>query len=250
MRTVQGSAAPFACCPVAHGRGVPFRSHVESLAVPALVPYAAAYSNELGPRESELCIEVPRNGVPRLAYVHPRPDDRDAHGNLWARMTRPPEGERGRVMFDCMDPLRQRECMTGLLCQVCAQPAETREGTVFVEWQRPGEQGSKPLDRITTDTPPVCGTCLPVSLHRCSFLRDEKSVRVLLVRESVISGVSGTLYRVSDDLKRWIPSEQDAYSSFNKPRYPGMLAQRLYRKLRGVTLLETNEIPPALLAAN
>lgn len=44
--------------------------------------------------------------------------------------------------------------MTGLLCQVCAQPAETREGTVFVEWQRPGEQGSKPLDRITTDTPP------------------------------------------------------------------------------------------------
>ncbi|MFG2439049.1 hypothetical protein [Streptomyces sp. NPDC048508] len=75
-------------------------------------------------------------------------------------------------------------------------------------------------------------------------------MRVLLVRKSVISGVSGTLYRVGDDMRRWIPSEQDAYSSFNKPRYPGMLAQRLYRKLRGVTVLETNEIPPTLLAAN
>ncbi|MFF0446424.1 hypothetical protein ACFYT4_08415 [Streptomyces sp. NPDC004609] len=75
-------------------------------------------------------------------------------------------------------------------------------------------------------------------------------MRVLLVRKPVISGVSGTFYRVSDDLKRWIPSEQDAYSSFNRPRYPGMLAQRLYRKLRGVTVLETNAIPPALLTAN
>jgi hypothetical protein len=153
-------------------------------------------------------------------------------------------------MFDCMDPLRQRECMTGLLCQVCKRPAKTSAGTVFVEWQRPGEQGPKPLDRITTDTPPVCGACLPVSLRRCSFLRDEQSVRVLLVRKSVLSGVSGTLYRVSDDLTRWIPSEQDAYSSFNRPRYPGMLAQRLYRKLRGVTVLETSEILSALLAAD
>jgi hypothetical protein len=75
-------------------------------------------------------------------------------------------------------------------------------------------------------------------------------VRVLLVRKSVLSGVSGTLYRVSDDLKRWIPSKQDFYSSFNRPRYPGMLAQRLYRKLRGVAVLETNEIPPALLTAD
>ncbi|MFE9612686.1 hypothetical protein [Streptomyces sp. NPDC006012] len=217
--------------------------------MPALAPYVAAYSNELGPRESELCIEVPRNGVPHIAYVHPRPEDRDPHGNLWARMTRPPEGERGRVMFDCMDPLRQRECMAGLLCQVCTQPAETSSGTVFVEWQRPGEQPKRP-DRITTDTPPVCRTCLSLSLRRCPFLRDEESVSVLLVRKSVISGVSGTLYRVSDDLTRWIPSEQDAYSSFNKPRYPGMLAQRLYRKLRGVTVLNANEIPPALLTAN
>ncbi|WP_158708864.1 hypothetical protein [Streptomyces sp. NRRL S-920] len=212
----------------------------------APVPYVAAYSNEFGPRESDLCLEVPRNGVPHIAYLHPRPDDRDAHGNLWARMTRPPEGERGRVLFDCMDPLRQRECMEGLLCQVCTEPAATSVGTVFVEWQRPGEQ-PKRLDRITTDAPPVCRRCLPLSFLECPFLRHEKTAVALLVRKSVLSGVSGTLYRVDADLQSWIPSESDAYSSFNKPRYPGMLAQRLYRKLRGVAVMDLDNLPSALV---
>lgn len=212
------------------------------------MPYVVAYSNELGPRESDLCLEVPRNGVPHIAYQHPRPNDRDAHGNLWARMTRPPEGERGRVIFDSMDPLRQRECMEGLLCQVCAKPAETSAGALFIEWQRPGEQ-PKPLSRIATDAPPVCRTCLPLSLRHCPFLPSEETMRVLLVRKSNPSGVSGTLYRVSGDLRTWIPSEQDAYSSFNKPRQPGMLAQRLYRKLRGVTVLDLDHLPAELVPA-
>ncbi|MFD9472710.1 hypothetical protein [Streptomyces goshikiensis] len=214
--------------------------------MPALVPYVAAYANELGPREADMCLEVPRNGVPHLAYVEPRPDDRDAHGNLWARMTRPSASERGHVIFDSMDPLRQRECMEGLLCQVCAEPAETKAGTLFIEWERPGEE-PKRLDRIATDAPPVCRTCLPLSLRHCPFLPREETVRVLLVRKSVPSGVSGTLYRVSDDLTRWIPSERDAYSSFSKPRYPGMLAQRLYRKLRGVSVLDPGNLPSALV---
>ncbi|MEV6141356.1 hypothetical protein [Streptomyces sp. NPDC051992] len=213
--------------------------------MPALVPYVAAYSNELGPRESELCLEVPRNGIPHIAYLHPRPDDRDAHGNLWARMTRPSADERGSALFDCMDPLRQRECMEGLLCQVCAKPAATSVGTVFVEWQRPGEQ-PKRLDRITTDAPPVCRECLPLSFLACPFLRDEETAVALLARKSVLSGVSGTLYRVDASLSTWIPSERDSYSSFNKPRLPGMLAQRLYRKLRGVTVLDLTDLPSGL----
>ncbi|QNE75637.1 hypothetical protein [Streptomyces finlayi] len=217
--------------------------------MPALVPYVAAYSNELGPRESDMCLEVPRNGVPHIAYTHPRPDDRDAHGNLWARMTRPPESERGRVMWASMDPLRQRECMEGLLCQVCAKPAETDTGALFVEWERPGEEPT-PLNRITTDAPPVCLTCLPLAFLACPFLRDDRTAVVLLARKSVLSGVSGTLYRVADDLRTWIPSDSDAYSSFTKPRCPGMLAQRLYRKLRGVTVVDPADLPPDLVQAS
>ncbi|MYR55500.1 hypothetical protein GTY54_04305 [Streptomyces sp. SID625] len=161
-------------------------------------------------------------------------------------MTRPPEGERGRVLYACMDPLRQRECMEKLLCQICAQPAETSAGTVFVDRQRRDEDQPAQLDRITTDMPPVCPTCLPLSLRHCPFLRRDETVRVLLVRKSVISGVSGTLYRVQKD--QWVPSEEDSYSSYNRPRYPGMLAQRLYRKLRGVTVVDPDNLPSPLVA--
>ncbi|MGW3951180.1 hypothetical protein ACWEKM_09605 [Streptomyces sp. NPDC004752] len=245
VRTVQGSARPVRVLHQWRTGGSALSLSHRKLSCARSRSLRHRYSNELGPREADMCVEVPRNGIPHLAYLHPRPEDRDAHGNLWARMTRPPEDERGHVLWACMDPLRQRECMEGLLCQVCAKPAETDEGTVFVEWQRPWEE-PKPLNRITTDAPPVCRSCLPSSLRRCPFLRGEESVRVLLVRKSVLSGVSGTLYRVRDDLARWVPSEQDAYSSFNKPRHPGMLAQRLYRKLRGVTALDPDELPPML----
>ncbi|WP_073772710.1 hypothetical protein [Streptomyces sp. MJM1172] len=205
--------------------------------MPVPIPYVAAYSNELGPAESELCLEWPANGKPpHLAYQHPRPDDRDSHGNLWVRMTRPGAEELGAVRFDSMDPLRQRRCMEELLCQVCAEPAEREHGTLFIEWQHENEPPMRP-NRITTDMPPVCPTCLPLSLRYCRYLRDEKSVTLLLVRKSVLCGVSGTLYRVDPSLTQWIPSGADAYSSFNKPRFPGMLAQRMYRRLHGVTVL-------------
>ncbi|MFF4421529.1 hypothetical protein ACFY04_12205 [Streptomyces sp. NPDC001549] len=157
-------------------------------------------------------------------------------------MTNPSEGERGRVLYDCMHPLRQRECMNRLLCQVCAKPAETSTGTMFLEWQRPGE-GPKDPTRITTDMPPVCSPCLPLSLRHCPFLPDEKTAVLLLVRKSVLSGVSGTLYRIGANGNGWTTSERDVYSSFNKPRYPGMLAQRLHRKLRGVTVMDPDSLP-------
>ncbi|MEW5355998.1 hypothetical protein [Streptomyces sp. 16-176A] len=139
--------------------------------------------------------------------------------------------------------------MDRLFRQTCGRAAETSAGTLFVEWQRPWD-GPLQLNKITTDAPPVCRICLPLAFRSCPFLRDEKTGVVLLVRKSVLSGVGGTIYHVSDDLERWIPSEEDTYSSFYTPRHPGMLSQRSYRELRGVTLLETNEIPPALLAAN
>ncbi|CAM5363808.1 hypothetical protein GCM10010329_84850 [Streptomyces spiroverticillatus] len=210
--------------------------------MPVPVPYVTAYTNELGPRLDELTVEIRPNRAPQIAYVLPTPNDRDAHGNLWARMTRPPEGERGRPLFESMDPLRQRECMQGLLCQVCAKPAEREDGTLFIEWQHANEPPIR-LDRIITDMPPLCPSCVPVSLKHCRFLRDEKSAVVLLVRKSVPSGVSGTLFRVVDNPIRWTTSENDAYCSFNKPRQPALIAQRLYRKLRGVTVVDPDSLP-------
>ncbi|MFF6907583.1 hypothetical protein ACFY9Q_16725 [Streptomyces sp. NPDC012389] len=38
-------------------------------------------------------------------------------------------------------------------------------------------------------------------------------------------------------MNHWIPVFPDAYSSYNKPRHPGLLAGRMLGKLRGVTVV-------------
>jgi len=203
------------------------------------IPYVAARSTELPPLVSDLCVEVPPNGKPRLAYTRPHPGDRDAHGNLWARMT---AGEGGTVLYHSMHPTRQRRCMENLWCQVCAQPAPTAAGTLFIEWQHPDEPPLR-LERVVTDMPPLCPACVPLSLKYCPFLREEEAEPVLLLaRKSVVSGVSGTLYRVQGDREGWTASEEDVYSSYTQPRLPGLLAQRLYRKLRGVSVLDPDSL--------
>ncbi|SCE19919.1 hypothetical protein GA0115261_1037118 [Streptomyces sp. OspMP-M43] len=206
--------------------------------MPVPIPYVAALSSDLPFLESDLCIEVPRNGEPHIAYMKPRPGERDAHGNLWGRMKRVPGG---RVLFESVDPARQRECMERLLCQVCARPAERADGTLFIEWQHPSEPPMR-LDKLKTDMPPLCPTCVPVSLRHCPFLRHDQSAVVLRVRKSVPCGVAGTVYRADLELDRWIPSAHDAYSSYTKPRYPGMIAVRMFRRLRGVTVVDPDSL--------
>jgi len=203
------------------------------------IPCVAARSTDQGPLEIDLCVEVPPNGKPRIAYQYPGPDDRDAHGNLWVRMSS--AGEGGRVLYHSMHPARQRECMENLLCQVCAEPALREAGTLFIEWQRPDEPPMR-LDRLRTDMPPVCPTCAALSLRHCPVLRDDVEPVLLLVRKSVVCGVSGNLYRVKGDFEGWIEAEADVYSSYNKPRYPGLIAQRSHRKLRGVTVVDPESL--------
>lgn len=206
------------------------------------VPYVAALSSDLPPVEDDLCVEVPRNGVPHIAYMKPRPGDRDAHGNLWGRVTRVPGG---RILFEQMDPVRQRQCMEGLLCQVCARPAEREGGTLFIEWQHADDR-SMQLNRIRTDMPPLCPPCAALSLRHCSFLRRDQTVVLLRVRKSVPCGVAGTVYRVTPGLDQWIPSEFDIYSSYSKPRYPGMLSVRMLRKLNGVSVVDPDSLAAEL----
>ncbi|MFJ7061114.1 hypothetical protein ACIQVA_25885 [Streptomyces microflavus] len=157
--------------------------------------------------------------------------------------------EGGRVLFESVDSARQRECMEGLLCQVCAKPAEREDGTLFIEWQHVNEPPMR-LNRIRTDMPPLCPPCVPLSLRHCPFLRRDQSAVLLRARKAVPCGVSGTIYRVGPKLDRWIPSEYDAYSSFSKPRHPGMLAVRLYSKLRGVTVVDPNTLAAELVSTS
>ncbi|MCX4678091.1 hypothetical protein OG413_22705 [Streptomyces sp. NBC_01433] len=179
---------------------------------------------------SELTIGDGANG-PQLAYRNTRPEDRDKHGNLWVRVHDRPGG---RVLYDSMHPLRQRLCMEGMLCQICAGPADrNKDGWLFIDWLREDSPPTWP-ERSVTAMPPLCAEHARVSVGQCPHLRRGRFA-VLRVRKPHLYGVSGALYRLTAN--GWVTSEHDQLSPYSKPRYPGMLATRLHRELRGVTVV-------------
>ncbi|MFD3487856.1 hypothetical protein [Streptomyces sp. NPDC058665] len=203
------------------------------MTMPPATPYVAARSTDVGPRKAELTVEFTAKG-PRLAYTHPRPGDRDRHGNLWIRMQEPTEP--GRIRYDSMHPARQRTCMEQMLCQICAQPAgRDKHGWLFIDWHRPDSPPTWPEKSITA-MPPLCTEHVELSLRQCPFLRHTEHA-LLRVRKPHLHGVSGTLYRLTEH--GWHTSENDALTPYNKPQHPGMLASRLHRQLRHVTVVET-----------
>lgn len=199
--------------------------------MPLSTPYVAARSTDKGPRKAELTVEFAAKG-PRLAYKHTRPEDRDSHGNLWVRMAE--DGGPGRVLYDSMHPNRQRVCMERMLCQICAEPADRdRLGWLFIDWRREDSPPTWPENSITS-MPPLCAEHVRVSLSQCPFLRRAEHA-VVRVRKPHLYGVSGTLYRLTD--AGWLASDCDVLFPYSKPRHPGLLASRLHRELRGVTVV-------------
>ncbi|MFJ2603764.1 hypothetical protein ACIO13_02075 [Streptomyces sp. NPDC087425] len=201
--------------------------------MPLTTPYVAARASDKAPLKSELTIEYGPTG-PRLAYTTKRPNDRDAHGNLWLRVDESPDNP-GRVLYDCMHSTRQRRCMEGMLCQICAQPADRdKQGWLFIDWRRPDSPPTWP-ERSVTSMPPLCAEHAQLSLRQCPFLRRDEHV-LLRVRKPHLYGVSGTLHRLTPN--GWVSSDTGYLSPYSEPRFPGMLASFLHRELRGVTVVD------------
>ncbi|MFF9348159.1 hypothetical protein [Streptomyces sp. NPDC014734] len=197
--------------------------------MPLLTPYIASRSTELPVKLAELTVEFAPGG-PRLAYRRPHPTDRDHHRNLWLRMH---GSTGGRIQYDCMNSDRQRACMENMLCQICAEPADrNKDGWLFIDWRRPDSPPTWP-ERSITSMPPLCAEHARVSARQCPFLR-RNEYAVLRVRKPRLHGVSGALYRLAAD--GWRTSDNDVLSAYAEPRLPGMLASRLHRELRGVTV--------------
>ena len=195
-----------------------------------LTPYVVSRTTEKVGRMSELRIEHTASG-PRLAYQDMRPEDRDQHGNLWIRYKGSPDG---RAVYNSVHPARQRACMEQMLCQVCAQPADRNDqGWLFIDWRREDSPPTWP-ERSITGMPPLCVEHARRSLEQCPFLRGSEHA-VLRVRKPHLYGVSGTLYRWGP--RGWVASDEDYLSAYSKPRFPCMLASRLHRELRHVTVV-------------
>lgn len=201
--------------------------------MPLIEPYVVARSTDKGVPESALDIEFRANGQPRLTYKDLRPEDRDKHGDLWIRTEE--SADPGRPRFDFLHSARQRRCMEKMLCQVCAGPADrNRDGWLFVDWRNEDSPPTWP-ERSITYMPPLCVEHAQASVQQCPFLRRDEHV-LLRVRRPRLYGVSGTIYTFTAN--GWRASEEDAISAYTKPRHPGMLAARLHRQLRGVTVVD------------
>lgn len=200
--------------------------------MPLLTPYVVGRSTDKGVPESMLDIDVLANGQPRLTYKDVRPEDRDKHGNLWVRTEGDPDA--GRPVFDSLRSERQRHCMENMLCQVCAEPADrNKQGWLFMDWRHEDSPPTWP-EKALTAMPPLCMEHARVSERQCPFLRKGEHL-VMRVRKPHLYGVAGTIYRYTNN--GWVGSDNTVISPYSKPRHPGMLASRLYRQLRGVTVV-------------
>jgi hypothetical protein len=194
-----------------------------------LAPYISAWSTE----ELLPCLftEVPGRGV---AYVDEQVTDRDEHGVLWARMSWAPG--QGRPVFGQVHPLRHRQVMRRLRCQVCNSPADkTGDGML---WLLPDHREDWPgwPNRMATTEPPVCLPCVRVAVRACPALR-RGAVAVRADWYPVVA-VRGGLY-VDGRVPQVIGDELIA---LHDSRIRWVLAHNLVRELHDCTLIEVADL--------
>jgi hypothetical protein len=191
------------------------------------IPYIAAWSAEQPLRPG---VFTDRWG--RVAYTDEVGTDRDSNGVLWTRVgLRQGQGvpQLGRI-----HPLRQRRVMRGLLCQVCAGPADRNEqGILWLlsdQTDRPGPDWPDWPEDTAATHPPVCLPCARVATRACPHLRaGHVAVRV---REAPISGVYGALCHPHSPT-----TVDDALLDYADPRTRHLIAAQLVRKLHACTIV-------------
>jgi hypothetical protein len=189
-----------------------------------VAPYITAWSAEQYP--SVAVVERREGGI---GYQHEALTDRDRNGVLWFRMSFQ-QGE-GRPEFGKVHPLRQRRAMQRLLCQVCAGPADrTEDGVLWLLRDHQEDWPSWPNGMGVTE-PPVCASCVRLSLQLCPALR--KGATVVRAGSFVVAGVHGLLYRGGSK-----PTALDDVTvSFQNPAIRWVRAVSLVRELRDCVIL-------------
>jgi hypothetical protein len=148
-----------------------------------VAPYITAWSAE----QNSPATLVERADGGGIAYKDETLADRDRHGVLWYRT--PFHLGQGRPVFGKVHPVRQRRTMQRLLCQVCAGPANcTEDGALWLLKDHREDWPSWP-DGMGVTEPPVCVSCVGLSLRLCPALR--KGAAVVRAGSFVVAGVHG-----------------------------------------------------------
>lgn len=196
-----------------------------SLLRPSVVPEITAWSNEQ-PVKSAL-IAQPRLG---LAYLDEVSTDRDDDYALWPRMRIVP-GSR-RPEFTRVHPLRQRELMREMLCQVCREEAaHDARGWLFLLPDARADWTGWP-ETMANGHPPLCEECVEPAAAFCPHLVGGLAVRV---KQPVLHGVYGTEYRLAPNGLVAIGSRTVSYED---PAVAWVLAAQMVRILNGCSIDE------------
>ncbi|MGW7199410.1 hypothetical protein, partial [Streptomyces chryseus] len=155
------------------------------------VPFIAPWSGEESPSSTLVVI----NGVGGLGlgYADEVPTIDRRNGVLWKRCSAAPGA--GRPNLAGVHPLRQRQAMSHLVCQVCGT---STFDTNFARW---GERhlfvvrdvgGQSIHEGERTRTPPICVPCAHEAVRDCSHLR--RGHTAALVNRPQPWGVAGIVY--------------------------------------------------------
>ncbi|NDZ77002.1 hypothetical protein G3I19_00385 [Streptomyces sp. SID10853] len=155
------------------------------------VPFIAPWSNET-PLPGEI-VKITGRGGSGIGYADELSQADRRRGTLWVRQA--VQRGRGTSNLAAVHPLRQRQAMSHMLCQVCGR---TTYDDSFARW---GERhlvitravGGRPIsDGEKTTSPPVCEPCAVESIGACPHLR--KGYAAALVEWTQFWGVAGIVY--------------------------------------------------------
>lgn len=172
-------------------------------------------------------VDRPSGGI---GYPNETLADRDQFGVLWTRVLSH-RGD-GDPVYDQQHPLRQREAMSSLLCQVCAAPADQNEyGTLWLLHDHREDWPGWP-EGMANSHPPLCRRCATISIRHCpSFASGFVAVRA----HSIPLGVRGAFYCRGP----LTPRQVDVITvRYDDPARHRVRAALLLRKLHDCTIVE------------
>ncbi|WP_405933660.1 hypothetical protein [Streptomyces sp. NBC_00827] len=133
--------------------------------------------------------------------------------------------------------------MQVLRCQVCAEPARTGLGFIFLA----GPQARRSQEAtILTDQPPVCARHVRAAARLCPHL--EGNPTVFLARSAPLYGVHGTVYGIGDQGVQVVASP-DHPLPYGHTNLSTFLASQLVRRLHSFRILNLDELTQELAAS-
>lgn len=207
---------------------------------PPLIPFVIQREGEEAAPDNLMLAPIEGPGRFRLHYADEDPRDRDLRGVLWARCSFGKVDDlgkpTGKPQWRMMHPLRQRGTMQALRCQVCAEPARTQLGFIFLA----GPDTVDPDESVVlTNQPPVCARHASLSAKLCPHLTPDPMV--FLAQSAPMYGVNGVGYGYGDQGLQ-VVQRPDGPIPYGHTLLPTVLASQMVRRISSFRLVGLTQL--------